>query len=155
MRGSVPDGDLAAAIEVAVTREIERLEARRFAKTKSPRAHLARTETRPKSRHIPAAVKRAVQKRAGGRCTFKDRHGRQCSESHDLEFHHRLPFGHGGHHSAENVTLLCRAHNTLLAEHDYGKEVMARHRRATGRPSGRTIVPTAGSPPHLQEKVSI
>ena len=36
MRSSVPDGDLAAIIEQAVTEKLERLEARRFAKTKRP-----------------------------------------------------------------------------------------------------------------------
>ena len=33
MRPSVPDEDLAAIIEAAVTEKLERLEARRFAKT--------------------------------------------------------------------------------------------------------------------------
>ena len=36
MRSSVPDGDLAAIIEEAVTEKLERLEAKRFAKSKSP-----------------------------------------------------------------------------------------------------------------------
>ena len=37
MRSSVPDDDLAAIIDAAVTEKLERLEARRFAKTKAPR----------------------------------------------------------------------------------------------------------------------
>jgi 5-methylcytosine-specific restriction endonuclease McrA len=37
MRSSVPDGDLAAVIEAAVTLKLERLEARRFAATRAPR----------------------------------------------------------------------------------------------------------------------
>ena len=37
MRSEVPDGDLAAVIEAAVTLKLERLEARRFAATKTPR----------------------------------------------------------------------------------------------------------------------
>jgi hypothetical protein len=41
MRSSVPDGDLGAIIEHAVTEKLERLEARRFAKTNAPRKTLA------------------------------------------------------------------------------------------------------------------
>ena len=37
MRSQVPDGDLAAIIDQAVTEKLERLEARRFGKTKAPR----------------------------------------------------------------------------------------------------------------------
>jgi hypothetical protein len=37
MGSKVPDGDLAAVIEQAVTEKLERLEARRFARTRAPR----------------------------------------------------------------------------------------------------------------------
>jgi hypothetical protein len=72
MRSSVPDGDLAAIIEIAVTEKLERLEARRFAKTKAPRKSLAQTETSPTFRHIPAPVKRAVVERDRNQCAFVD-----------------------------------------------------------------------------------
>ena len=71
-------------------------------------------------RHIPAAVRRAVHARDGGRCAFRDKVGRRCAKRHDLEFHHKKPFGRGGDHSPSNLTLMCRAHNTLMAEQDYG-----------------------------------
>ncbi len=129
MRSSVPDGDLARIIDLAVTEKLERLEARRFAKTKASRKSLAETDTRPKSRYIPAPVRRTVEKRDGGRCTYRDGHGRRCNKHHDVEFHHRRPFGRGGEHSPEVLRLMCKAHNALLAERDYGKEVMARYRR--------------------------
>ena len=134
MRSSVPDGDLGQIIEEAVTEKLERLEAKRFGKTKKPRKSLSRTDTRPKSRHIPAAVRRAVERRDGGRCTFKNGKGRRCTKRHDLEFHHRKPYGFGGDHSPDNLTLMCRTHNNLTAEHDYGKEVMWRHRRRSSSP---------------------
>jgi 5-methylcytosine-specific restriction endonuclease McrA len=128
-RSAVPDGDIGKVIALAVSRELQRLEARRFAKTKAPRRALADTDTSPRSRRIPAAVRRTVHRRDGGRCTYRDRHGRRCTRRHDLEFHHRMPFAQGGSHAPENLALLCRAHNALLAEQDYGKEVMKRHRR--------------------------
>jgi hypothetical protein len=126
MRSEVPDGDLAAVIERAVTEKLERLEARRFARTAAPTKKLSDTDTSATSRYIPAAVRRAVQLRDGGRCRFTDEQGRRCSERQRLEFHHRNPFGMGGDHSAANITLLCAAHNRLLAECDYGRTAILR-----------------------------
>jgi len=133
MRSSVPDGDLAAILEDAATEKLERLESRRFAETKTPRKSVAETDTSPSSRHIPAAVKRAVRKRDGDRCTFSDGQGRRCTEHRGLEFHHREPFGRGGDHSLGNVYLTCRVHNAYFAERDYGKEIMEKYRRHDDR----------------------
>jgi len=132
MRSSVPDGDLAKVIDVAVTEKLGRIEAKRFGKTKTPRKELADTDTTPKSRYIPAAVRRVVHERDGGRCTYRDKHGKRCTKRDALEFQHKKPFGRGGPHSPEVVTLHCEVHNALMAEEDYGKEMMARFRRSTG-----------------------
>ncbi len=142
MRSSVPDGDLAAIVEQAVTEKLQRLEARRFAQTRAPRKTLSESETSPKTRRIPAAVKRAVNLRDGGRCRYEDEHGRRCTARRGLEFHHRYPFGQGGDHSVANVTLACRCHNGYLAEVDYGREAIARHRRPETRPLKPTPSPS-------------
>ena len=136
LRSSVPGADLAAVIEDAVTEKLERLEARRFGLTKAPRKNLSQTETKPTSRHIPAAVRRAVHERDGGRCRFVDEQGRRCTARHDLEFHHRHPIAMGGDHSPQGIALACKAHNLYLAEVDYGRAAMARHRRASTGPTG-------------------
>jgi hypothetical protein len=156
-----PDGDVAAVIEQAVTEKLERLEARRFARTVSTRKHpaqaatqresLAKTaaprgasgepkmqtepEASPTSRYIPAAVRRAVCERDGNRCRYVDAQGRRCPERNRLEFHHRRPFGLGGEHSVSNIGLACHAHNAYLADCDFGREAMASHRRARSLPS--------------------
>jgi hypothetical protein len=65
MRSKVPDGDLAAIIDQAVTEKLERLEARRFGATKTRRKSLSESDTSPRSRHIPAAIRRAVRERDG------------------------------------------------------------------------------------------
>ncbi|HEY7923701.1 MAG TPA: HNH endonuclease [Vicinamibacteria bacterium] len=139
MRSEIPDGDLALVIEQAVSEKLQRLEARRFAKTNAPRRTLAESETSPISRRVPAAVRRAVHKRDAGRCTYVDAKGRRCGERRRLEFHHRHPYAMGGDHSPGNVSLLCAAHNRLMAEHDYGRAAILRnlpsaevHRRAPG-----------------------
>jgi hypothetical protein len=143
LRSSVPGADLAAVIEDAVTEKLERLEARRFGLTKAPRKNLSQTATTPASRHIPAAVRRAVHERDGGRCRFVDEQGRRCSARHNLEFHHRHPVAMGGDHSPQGIALACKAHNLYLAEVDFGRAAMARHRRASaGRSSAGPPGPT-------------
>jgi len=133
MRSKVPDGDLAAIIAEAVTEKLERLEARRFGSSRAPRKTVADSDLSGSSRRIPAAVRRAVRKRDGSRCRFVDAQGRHGPERHRLEFHHRRPFALGGDHRPDNVVLMCRAHNRLLAEHDYGAEQVARHIGNRGR----------------------
>ena len=130
MRPSVPDGDLAAILEEAVTEKLERLESRRYGKTNAPRKTVEQTDTRPDSRYIPAPIRRAVCERDSDRCAFVDDRGRRCTEREGLEFHHRSPYGRDGDHSVENLCLMCHAHNAYLAELDYGKDVMGRYRRS-------------------------
>ena len=128
LRAEVPGGDIAQIIEQAVTEKLARLEAKRFASTTAPRQRLQATNTTPTSRHIPAAVRRAVYERDGDRCRFVDEHGRRCAERSRLEFHHRHPFGMGGDHGPDNLSLLCSTHNRRMAEIDYGVAAIPRHR---------------------------
>jgi hypothetical protein len=121
--------DLATTIETAVAEKLERLEAKRFARTKTPRRTLEATDTSPRSRHLPAAVRRSVHERDGDQCTFVLRNGNRCPEHRGLEFHHRNAYGRGGNHDPKNVGVMCRQHNAYVAELDYGKEHMAKYRR--------------------------
>ena len=132
MRSSVPDGDLATILEEAV---IEKLEAKRYGTTKTPRKTLEETDISPSSRHIPAAVKRAVYERDRAQCAYEDDTGRRCTETKQLEFHHVKPYGRGGDHRPENIQLRCRSHNMYQAELDYGKAVMDRYRSSPSRVS--------------------
>ncbi|MEM6559068.1 MAG: HNH endonuclease [Myxococcota bacterium] len=84
--------------------------------------------SRPRSRHIPNAIKRAIVERDGMRCCFVDEQGERCTATSPLEFHHCVPFAKGGAHSADNVFLLCRGHNGLEAVRDYGR-MMERYQR--------------------------
>ena len=151
MRSEVPDGDIAAIIQQAVAEKLARLEARRFAKTAAPRksdrgkatsckAVSSGNSSRP-SRHMPAAVRRAVRARDAERCRFVDEQDRRCSERHGLEFHHRRPYGMGGDHSPENISLLCPAHNRYLAELDYGRAAVKGKAAIKGRQ-----IPHEGTP---------
>jgi len=95
--------DLAAVIEVAVTEKLERLESKRYGETKTPRKSLEQTDRSPRSRYVPAAVRRAVRKRDAKQGRFVSEQGKRCTERRGLEFHHHDPFGRGGDHNHENM----------------------------------------------------
>lgn len=105
-----------------------------------------RTDPTPKSRHIPAAVRRTVYERDVGRCAYVNGQGRRCQTRERLEFHHDgTLYARGGDHSPENIRLMCRVHNALLAEQEYGKEKMARHRLSKSHGSKPVAVRSIGS----------
>jgi hypothetical protein len=134
------ESDLATVIEAAVTEKLDRLEARRHGKTDKPRKGLEQAETSCGVRHVSAPVKRAVWERDGGRCTFVDAQGRRCTERRRLEYHHaEKPFARGGDRSVGNIALMCPTHNQYLAELEYGKDVMERHRRRRRRPPASSV----------------
>jgi hypothetical protein len=139
MISAVPDGDLARIVETAVTEALERREARRFAKVKTPRKTLASPKTAASpSRYIPAPVRRSSHASDDGRCRFVASGGRRCGSDHRVEFHHVVPWARGGDPSPANIRMMCRTHNVYLAARDYGEAVMARFRRihrASRRPA--------------------
>ena len=80
---------------------------------------------RASGRAIPAAVKRQVWQRDGGRCSYVDREtGRRCNSRYMIEIDHILPYAFGGGADPGNLRLVCRAHH--------------RHRHA---PHGSTRIP--------------
>jgi hypothetical protein len=88
------------------------------------------------TRHIPARVRRRVAERDGRRCTYVDACGQRCRETRLLEFHHLDAHANGGLPTEENLTLRCRAHNTLAAEEDFGREPI-REKRGVSDPRQR------------------
>ena len=116
LRHQVPDGDIAAVVDRALTLLVADLERKKLAQTDRPRES---RQPMIASRHIPAAVKRAVWARDGGQCAFVGRLGR-CTERGFLEFHHVVPYAHGGEATVENTQLRCRTHNAYEAQLDFG-----------------------------------
>jgi hypothetical protein len=126
---SVPDGDLARIFEMAITEMLARREARRFGRTIKPRKTAAQVDTEATpSRYIPLPVRRTSHERDEGECRFVAANGRRCASRRHIELHHGLPWAHGGDRSPENIGLMCRAHNQYLADVDYGRAAMDRHR---------------------------
>jgi hypothetical protein len=85
------------------------------------------------SRHVPAAVRRAVWTRDGGRCAFVSENGRRCTERGFIEFHHTAPYAAGGEATVDSIELRCRAHNLYEGELDFGPA--ARQHAKAERPS--------------------
>jgi hypothetical protein len=131
MRHTLPSGDPAIIFERGLALLVRDLERRRCGKAGRP--HAAR-EPRTNSRHIPAAIKRTVWRRDGGRCAFSGVHGR-CTETAFLEYHHVVPFADGGQSTPRNLELRCRAHNQYEAELWFGGATTppAREARASYR----------------------
>ena len=95
----------------------------------SPRQRGAQPATSPRQRgrYVSRAVRRAVWKRDGERCTYVDAMGQRCRETGGLELDHVDPHARGGPPTVANLRLRCRAHNALAAEHEFGRDFMAAH----------------------------
>lgn len=117
MRHRVPNGDPAEIFDRALDALLREVEKTRCARVERPRH--ARTHESD-SRHVPSSVKRAVWKRDGARCVFEGSDGRRCAEIDFLEYHHVVPYPHGGKATVDNLELRCRAHNAYEAERDFG-----------------------------------
>ena len=141
-------GDLAIVLERGLDELISRLEKRRFGRAQ-PRLATAPgvpvvsnvcvpeqtapdvpgSETRAQGmpsvigrrKHISHATRRDLLARDGVRCAFVSRDGQRCDERAFLQFHHRHAWARGGSDTADNLELMCRAHNSLLAERDFGR----------------------------------
>jgi 5-methylcytosine-specific restriction endonuclease McrA len=99
------------------------------------------TAVRPStSDRIPAHVKRAVWKRASGRCEFILESGERCGCTTRLEYDHITPKALGGSSDESNVRLACRPHNDLAARLVFGDRLMDRYTRR-----GRALAQRASS----------
>ena len=74
----------------------------------------------PRTRYrsaITAKTKRYLLAKAHQACEYQDpRTGRRCQANFQLEVDHIKPLALGGEHRAENLRILCRAHNQLAAK---------------------------------------
>ena len=129
MRHQVPDGDLAMLVERAADSLIAEQMRRRFGQVKRPRPRSESAATgAPRSRYVPRSLLRAVHARDGGRCTFVAADGRRCAARGMLELHHVHAFAKGGPTSLENLRVVCRAHNALFAEQEFGRRALGPER---------------------------
>jgi len=148
LRHSLPTGDLGAIFDRALTLLVADLEKKKCAETNRPRPSRGNA---PGSRSIPAAVRREVWRRDGGRCAFVAENGKRCDARALLEFHHIVPFAAGGKATVASIALRCSLHNRFewemfLQGRSAGEgETGSLFRSGTG--SGTTSAQCAPEPP--------
>ena len=134
---AILEAGLDLLIERAATRRglVKRPRAQRNAPAPRPAfpeaAEPAEAEVQ-RPRHIPAAVRREVWLRDGGRCQFRLANGEPCGSTHRLQFDHLHPVALGGESTVANLRLACAAHNLLAARRVFGDRLMDRY--APARP---------------------
>lgn len=153
-------GDLARVLERGLDLLIAKLEQQRFGSLSAGRAAKASARDKREAgatalavrgmggerrreegrQHIPLEVRRQVVARDGACCAFVGESGHRCGARERLEFHHKLAWARGGPDTADNLQLLCRAHNRLVAELELGAErveqAVAERRAGTRRGVG-------------------
>jgi hypothetical protein len=139
----IPDGDLEAVLHEALRLAAGVLTKRRRGAGKAATGEEPGSSAR-RTRHIAAAIRDEVWRRDDARCAFLSADGRRCNSRHQLEVHHRVPFGKGGASTVSNLELRCRAHNLRAAELDYGEAASRRRRKQ--RASTSALLGAASGP---------
>ena len=85
---------------------------------------------------IPAATRRKVEARDGGRCTFPG-----CEKGIFIHCHHRVRRADGGSNDASNLQLVCWHHHGLIHEHGWTIRGPAGHGCTWVRPDGTPFEP--------------
>jgi hypothetical protein len=80
---------------------------------------------RKRSRYLSASVTRSVYVRDQGQCSFVSADARRCGARAFLQLDHVEPWAALGAPVAENIRILCRAHNQLHARNCFGKKYIA------------------------------
>ncbi len=95
------------------------------AKTPLDEAGVAkRREGHERSRYTPSSVRERRMDDAGYQCEYTGPDGVRCTARVGLEIDHIIPHAKGGSSGEENLRVLCRGHNLLLAEREFGEEFM-------------------------------
>ncbi|WP_415061509.1 HNH endonuclease [Bdellovibrio sp.] len=77
---------------------------------------LAKVVPTMKRQYISLNIRRELFIRADHRCQFKSRNGKTCGSTYQLQIDHIFPKALGGVDHPQNLRVLCRSHNLLMAE---------------------------------------
>ena len=129
-----PPGDVAQVLDRAFDALLVKLEKTKCGATGRPRCSAPKPSTDP--RYISNSVKREVRTRDGNQCAFVSDSGEQCIERRSLEYDHVLEVARGGTNTADNIRLLCRTHNQLMADRAFGRGFMQAKRARAAAAQG-------------------
>jgi hypothetical protein len=75
------------------------------------------------AKSLTPSTRNAVLKKSGGQCEYREsKMGHRCASRHFLEIDHIQPRALGGTNVPDNLRVLCRTHNLLVAERVFGRE---------------------------------
>jgi hypothetical protein len=97
--------------------------------------------TEPRSRYVPADVRRAIWKRDQGKCQWPVDGGGICGATYQVELDHIEGFALGAETTIEACRLLCRPHQDLSARRLYGDELMDNYTRPKGGGCSEPVEP--------------
>jgi hypothetical protein len=141
LKREIPSGDPALIYDRALELLLAHVEGRKNGVTTRPRAQRPTVPAAANSRHVPAAVRRNVSGRDGGRCTFVAADGRRCTARVFIDYHHAgTPYAHGGPATVENIALHCRTHNAYEGRRIFGRPLPREIREARIAYEERTSV---------------
>ncbi|MFL5273027.1 MAG: HNH endonuclease [Anaeromyxobacteraceae bacterium] len=138
----LPDGGTEAVLEAALDLLLAAQDKMRGL-VKKPRTAAARPSAN--TRHVPAAVRRAVFIRDGGCCQWSVSSGGVCGSRTRVELDHIVPIALGGESTVSNMRLLCALHNGLAARQVFGAQLMDRY-TSRGRSGGPVSAPDPAAP---------
>jgi hypothetical protein len=122
LRHQFPKGELDGIIQLALKILVDKIDRDRKLQVKTGKKRIRRgwgmeweKQRQGKStRYIPEQVRQEAWERDGGRCVYIGEDGVRCGARAWLEFDHKEPWALGGSSDkAENIQILCRAHNLL------------------------------------------
>jgi hypothetical protein len=100
--------------------------------TDEPVAPPAQPPSTKRSRHVPAAVWRAVWERDKGCCAWPLENGSVCGSTRQLELDHIKGWALGANTTVDECRILCRPHQDVSARRLYGNDLMNRYTRPKG-----------------------
>lgn len=116
LMGIAPNGRMEDVFEAAVDSLLDRLDPECRAIRRAARRSKPSCQGHSDSRTVPRALRDEVWQRDSGRCTFMNSEGIRCPATSWLEIDHIRPYSLGGRSdNVENLRLLCRAHNQMMA----------------------------------------
>ncbi len=122
--------DAAEVMQQALRMLAAHLLKRASSATAKPRAQLREA----KGRHVPAAVRREVWQRDGGRCAFVSESGVRCGSNRLVRLDHIVRFAEGGKSTSEILRRLCGPHD----------QFEVKRRLGAGSPSGSNASHASG-----------
>jgi 5-methylcytosine-specific restriction endonuclease McrA len=79
---------------------------------------------------LKPSTRNTVLRKSGGQCEYREtKMGHRCANRHFLEVDHIQPRALGGTNVPDNLRVLCRTHNLLVAERAFGREKIEAFRR--------------------------